>query len=432
VLILVSDDQRADSIGAYGNTIIETPNLDRLAREGSLFHRAVCGNPICTPSRAEIMTGCSGFQNGVVDFGGKIDPSLTRWATAMGNAGYQTWYVGKWHNNGAPHDHGYQATAGWYRGGGGKWWKDQTDHHGRPVTGYRGWIFHSDKGEKLPDLGVGLTGDISAKFADAAIEVIERPRKQPFFLHVNFTAPHDPLHMPTGLEGKYKPREIPLPRNFRSQHPFDHGNFMGRDEVLLPFPRTKKDVQADLAVYYSVVDHMDQQIGRIFAALKSSNQWDNTLVIFTSDHGLAMGSHGLRGKQNMYEHTINVPMIIRGPKVPANRKFDAQMYLRDMYPTVCELTGVPIPKSVTAKSVVPVLNGKAQRVHEFTYCYFRKFQRMIRTDRWKLIHYPEVGKWQLFDLTNDPKEITDLIDSEKHIDVRDRLTKMLKKQMENE
>ncbi|MFT5522678.1 MAG: choline-sulfatase [Pirellulaceae bacterium] len=123
VLVLVSDDQRADSIGAYGNKIIETPNIDRLAREGSFFTRAVCGNPICTPSRAEIMTGCSGFRNGVVDFGGTIDPALTKWAQATQNAGYQTWYVGKWHNDATPHDHGYQATKGWYRGGGGKWYE---------------------------------------------------------------------------------------------------------------------------------------------------------------------------------------------------------------------------------------------------------------------------------------------------------------------
>lgn len=408
VVFILTDDQRPDTIHALGNPHISTPNLDQLVRDGAVFTRALSPNPICTPSRAEILTGCSGFRNGVLGFGGAIDPRLVTWPQAMRAAGYDTCYVGKWHNNGRPSTHGYGEAYGLFTGGGGKWWKPQVDAHGRPVTGYRGWVFQTDAGKKFPERGIGLTPDISVKFADAALEAIRQRRERPFFLHVNFTAPHDPLLMPPGCKGKYDPSTIPLPKNFLPAHPFDHGNLHGRDERLLPWPRTARDVREDLAVYYAVISHMDEQIGRIVAALRAGGQWDNTLLVFTSDQGLAMGSHGLRGKQNMYDHTLGVPMIFHGPGIPRGRRFDAQMYLRDIYPTVCDLVGVPVPKSVGARSVVPVLRGKSESVHEHVFGHFGKFQRMLRTDRWKLIHYPQIGRWQLFDLRADPLELHDL------------------------
>jgi arylsulfatase A-like enzyme len=188
----------------------------------------------------------------------------------------------------------------------------------------------------------------------------------------------------------------------------------GRDELLSPFPRTKNDVQDELAVYYAVVEHLDEQIGRIVAALKSSGQWENTLLVFTADHGLAIGSHGLRGKQNMYEHTIGVPLIVCGPGIPAGKRLAAPIYLRDLYPTVCELAGVPIPKSVEAQSQAAVIRGTASRVHDEVYTYFMNFQRAIRTDRWKLIHYPHLTRDQLFDLESDPDELHDLSADSQH------------------
>ncbi len=408
VLVLVTDDQRPDTIAALGNSIIQTPNLDLLARSGSVFTRAICAYPICTPSRAEILTGCSAFRSGVMDFGRKINPDLVSWATAMRDAGYQTCYVGKWHNSGRPSTHGYTETRGLFCGGGGRWWKDQVDHHGREVTGYRGWIFQTDDRKLFPEQGIGLTPDISSKFADAAISLIEEDLGKPFFLHVNFTAPHDPLLMPPGYEGKYDPDKIPLPKSSLPRHPFDHGNFEGRDEKLLPWPRTSKDVREDLAVYYAVISHMDEQVGRVLDALKKTGKWDNTIIAFSSDHGLAMGSHGLRGKQNMYEHTIGVPFILCGPRIPAGKRFTAQTYLRDLYPTICDLAGVPIPESVEGRSLLPVLSGKVDSIHPHVFGYFRNFQRMIRTDRWKLIHYPHINRYQLFDLEADPWELRDL------------------------
>lgn len=425
VLLIVSDDQRPDTIHALGNQFIHTPALDSLVRQGMTFTRAIAPNPLCVPSRAEIMTGCDGFRNRVGVFGSTMNPNLTRWADCMRDAGYHTWYVGKWMNDGRPINRGYEQSDGLFASGGAKWMQPQVDHHGRPVTGYRGWVFQDDAGNKFPEKGVGLTPEIDKEFADAAIRFIKRKPQDPFFLHVNFTAPHDPLLMPPGYEGRYDPEKIPLPPNFLPRHPFDHGNFEGRDELLLPWPRTSKDVRADLAVYYAVISHMDEQVGRILEALAQTGQRDETIVIFTSDQGLAMGSHGLRGKQNMYEHTVGTPLIWNGPGIPKGKRTDAQCYLRDLYPTVCELVGIDIPETVQGHSLVPVIRGEEESIYSCVFGHFRNVQRMIRTDRWKLIHYPKIDMFQLFDLASDPYELNNLADNPRHADVgkqlRDRL-----------
>jgi len=427
LLVLVSDDQRPDTIAARGNPMIKTPHLDALVKRGVTFTRAVCANPICTPSRAEILTGSSGFRNGVLDFGGKIRPGTPLWAVTMKRAGYRTGYVGKWHNDGRPSERGYDETPGLYRGGGGRWAVPTFDWNGRPVTGYRGWVFQSDdRRTKHPERGVGLTPNISADFADAAIGFLKKRTEQPFFLHVNFTAPHDPLLMPFGYENQYDPAKMPAPKNFLPRHPFDHGNFRGRDERLFEWPRTKTMVRDELAVYYAVITHLDAQIGRIIAALKQSGRLENTIVIFTSDHGLAVGSHGLRGKQSMYEHTIGVPLVLAGPGIPKNRRVNAQCYLRDLFPTTCALAGVPIPKAIDGRSLKPVLDGKAESVYPHVFGYFRKFQRMIRTDDWKLIHYPHLDRWQLFHLKTDPHELTNLAGRKKYVEVQKDLSAKLR------
>src|SRR5690606_31376086 len=135
---------------------------------------------------------------------------------------------------------------------------DPRDWSGRPATGYRGWLFQDDQGKMFPERGVGLTPDISSRFADAAIEFLERKPERPFFLHVNFTSPHDPLLLPPGYEDRYAADNLPLPPNFLPEHPFDHGNLKGRDELLFRFPRTPEEVRAELAAYYAVISYMDE------------------------------------------------------------------------------------------------------------------------------------------------------------------------------
>ncbi len=415
ILLIVTDDQRPDTIHTLGNRIIQTPNLDRLVKNGTVFTQAHSPHPLCVPSRAEILTGTSGFTNGVLMPGkSKLNFDLVTVAEVLRAAGYCTCYVGKWHTAGRPSTHGYEETVGLFSSGGGKYWKDKKDYKGMAVTGYRGWIFQTDDRKLFPEKGVGLTPDISEEFADAAIEFIKRKPERPFFLHVNFTAPHDPLYFPTGYKNKYQPDKMPLPPNFLPKHPFDHGNLKGRDEKLLPWPRTPEAIRKNLAVYYAVISHLDEQVGRIVQALGQTGQDENTLIIFTSDHGLAGGSHGLMGKQNMYAHTVIVPLIFAGPGIPEGQQREALVYLRDLYPTICESAGAKIPSSVEGKSLLPVLQGKAEKVYDRLFCYFSDSQRMIRDREWKLIHYPKIDRYQLFHLSQDPHEMTNLADSPKH------------------
>lgn len=425
ILFLVADDQRPDTIAALGNPHIRTPHLDRLVRTGMAFTRAVCAYPLCVPSRAEILTGATGLRNGVFPpQGTQLDRTLATLPRTLRAAGYRTWYVGKWHTTGRPSTHGYDECDGLFSSGGGPA-PPGVDGQGREITGYRGWVFQTDDRRLFPEKGIGLTPAISEAFADAAIRFLQRKPDRPFFLHVNFTAPHDPLLMPPGHEGMYDATALPLPPNYLPEHPFDHGNLRGRDELLLPWPRTPELVRRELALYYAVLTHLDTQVGRILDALEASGQAANTVVVYTADHGLAIGSHGLRGKQNMYDHTVGVPLVVRGPGVPRDRRTAAQVYLRDLFPTFCDLAGTAVPATVDGKSFLPVLAGKADTFHPQVFCYFMDVQRMVRDDRWKLIHYPKIRRYQLFDLANDPHERKDLAQEASHAGRRDALRRQL-------
>ena len=423
ILFIISDDQRPDTIGALGNTLIETPHLDTLVKQGTTFTRAICANPLCVPSRAEILTGSTGFRNGVHPPVNMPDLSSPTWPGIMARAGYRTFHVGKWMIAGRPSTRGYQESLGLFASGKRPEWP-QFDSAGRVVTGYRGWMFQTDDRTLNPDLGIGLTYDISSKFANAAIEFIKRDSDAPFFLQVNFTAPHDPLLDPPNWLDKYPETSIPLPANFKRKHPFDHGNLQGRDERLNSIPRKKADIRRDLATYYRVISDMDEQIGRILSALAESGKTENTLIIFTSDHGLALGSHGLMGKQNMYEHSIAVPLIFKGPMIPTSESRDAQCYLRDLFPTVCDYCGIEIPTEVEGTSLMPVLDGSLEEVHQFVIGYYNDKQRMIRMGAWKYIYYPAINKEQLFHLATDPNELKDLSNH--------KLTQQLKAQLREE
>ncbi len=448
ILFIVSDDQRPDTVHALGNTYIDTPHLDRLVTRGSTFTRAIAANPVCISSRSEILTGATGFRNGASPFGAVMKPEMAFLGDVLRKAGYITWYSGKWMNDGSPKTRGYDETSALYVSGEtGRTIKATYPkaYNGVEVTGYGDWVFKSNNGKTESEKGIGLTPITDRHIADGAIALIQRRPDRPFFLHVNFTAPHDPRHFPPGYEKKYDPAAIPLPPNFLTEHPFDHGNAGQRDEKLLPVPRNPDEVKAEIAAYYALISHMDEQIGRIVEALRATGQEQNTIIIFTSDQGLAIGSHGLLGKQNMYEHTIGVPLILAGPGIPQNRRFAAQTYLRDMFPTLCDMVGAPIPKSVEGRSLVPVLKGSVKEIYPEVYAYWHissgrsakmaaetgspvelPIERMVRTDRWKLIHYSHLQRYQLFDLVNDPHELKDLSAVSEHQGIKADLQRKLR------
>ncbi len=414
IVAILADDMRADCVGALGHPVVKTPHLDALIRDGCTFTRAVAAYPVCVASRAELLTGTTAFRNGVTYRGLAIERSLPAWATTLRTGGYQTWFSGKWHNDGEPRSRGYEDTRGLFSAGSGENSPQLPDHAGRVPTGYVGWTFKTNTGEVDRSHGVGLTRDTDRLIADAAIEFIGRKTAQPFFLHVNFTAPHDPRIAPRGFENAYDPRRIPLPPAFRDRHPFDHGNETGRDELLLPKPLQEQAVREELAVYYACIANVDAQVGRIVRALRERGSLDRTVILFGSDQGLALGSHGLLGKQNLYEHTFRIPLIARGPGIAQGHRTAADAYLRDLFPTTCELAGVPVPPTVEARSLVPLLGGGSVPVHPFVVGYYTNTQRCLREGDWKLIHYLQADRTQLFDLGQDPLELTDLAADPRH------------------
>jgi arylsulfatase A-like enzyme len=412
VLFIVADDLRADVTSVYGGPV-KTPHLDALAARGCVFTRATCGYPICHVSRTEMITGRSLVAEASASKGGAVSfaPQWAVWPEVMRQSGWHTVFSGKWHVQGTPWTRGYAETSGLFSSGGAKGIKVTLPESatGRKVTGYTGWTFKTNENKPLLDFGVGLMPDTDEHIADGAIRAIRAQTGKPLFIHVNFTATHDPLHWPRGMENLHKAADIVLPENFRPQHPFDHGNINGRDELIVPAPRTAEDVQRERAVYYTLLENLDAQVGRMLQALKEQGTIGHTLIIFTSDHGLALGSHGLMGKQNQYEHTANVPLILAGPGIPEGKRITAQCALRDLFPTVCDMVALPVPSSVQGLSLAPVLKGEKEAVHDAIFGYFSDSQRMIRTnDGWKLIWYPKIARTQLFHVTEDPLELRDL------------------------
>jgi arylsulfatase A-like enzyme len=202
-----------------------------------------------------------------------------------------------------------------------------------------------------------------------------------------------------------------LPPNYLPDHPFDNGELRVRDENLLPHPRTEQAVLGELAAYYGMISEVDAQIGRILDALEANGQLDNTVIVFAGDNGLAVGSHGLLGKQNLYEHSVRVPLILAGPNIPRGEQRDALAYLFDVFPTLVEIAGLATPPTVTGENLLPVVRGTHEGGREYAYFGYRNLQRAIRTkDDWKLISYyvNDEQHTQLFNLSEDPCETHDL------------------------
>ena len=196
-----------------------------------------------------------------------------------------------------------------------------------------------------------------------------------------------------------------------------------RDEVLAPFPRTPEIVQQHIADYYGMITHMDAEMERVLSTLEATGHLENTIIIYTADHGLAVGQHGLLGKQNLYSHSIRVPSIFVGPGVPEGVTVDALTYLYDVFPTVCDLTDVECPDTTEGCSLVPLMNSSAETVRATVFAAYRDIQRAVSDGRWKLIRYyvsKETGAGtncvQLFDLAQDPWETTNLADLPEYTD----------------
>ncbi len=395
ILFLFADDQRADTIAAHGNPHIQTPNLDKLVAAGFSFRGNYIfgGNSgaVCMPSRAMLMSGRTWFHVDNSLKNARLLPEL------LGENGYVTFGTGKWHNGEPSWLRAFQRGRNVFFGG-------MADHTKVPVKdlGPDGKLTPARTGEKFS----------SELFADAVIEFLRsQDGSKPFFAYVAFTAPHDPRMPPDTFRESYYRNPPPLPANFLPQLPFDNGMMRGgRDENLAPWPRTAKVVRDQLAEYYGMITHLDGQVGRILDALKQTGLADNTLIIYAADNGLALGSHGLLGKQNVFEHSMRVPLIVAGPGIPAGKSTRAFTYLLDVFPTLCDVVGIPCPPDLEGQSLRPLWEGKKDRVRDSVFLPFLQIQRAVRDERWKLICYPKISHLQLFDLQTDPDERTNLVE----------------------
>lgn len=426
IVVILTDDQRWDTIRALGNQAIRTPHLDGLVTAGTVFRNAcIMGGTqpaVCCPSRNMLMTGRSLFRIGG-SCGETIPPEQVTLPEAMRANGYLTYHVGKWHQDTASFHRSFcdgarifGFTPGWYVQYGGHW--NVAVHDFDPTGQYppdAGYLLAADKKTPMP-LTPGLGGVHSSEmFSDAAISFLdrqaERGNRDPFFLYLAYVAPHDPRQSPQDYERRYDGCNLSVPPNYLERHPFDNGEFSIRDELLEAWPRRPHAICRHLADYYACIEHLDAQIGRVLEVLQKHAMRENTIIVFASDNGLGIGSHGLMGKQNLYEHSLRIPLIFAGPGIPAGQRRDDCCYLHDTFPTLCELVGCPTPSSVESTSLASAMGGTAPAGPRTLYHAYRGVQRAVRSGPYKLIEYvTESGRHtQLFNLDADPYEKENLV-----------------------
>ena len=409
ILFMIADDHRHSALGALGTEAVRTPTFDRLIAEGICFTQAhIMGSTsgaVCMPSRGMLMTGRNLF-----DTPDPLPDDIPLLPELLAEHGYTTYATGKWHNR-----RGSYARA--FNSGGRVFFGGMSDQYAVPVHDF------DPSGVYDPESAYIADGFSSTIFSDDMVKFLNTrgpDDDEPFFAYISFTSPHDPRTAPPPYGKMYDPEDIALPPNFLPEHPFDIGVRDIRDELLEDYPRTEAEVKHHIADYYGMISHMDMEIGRILDTLDARGLRENTIVIYTADHGLGLGQHGLMGKQNLYDHSMRIPLIMRGPGIPVGIRSQALLYLLDLYPTLLELAGVSVPATSAGHSLTAVLS-------ELTYMHRRQifsayqsvfghprgapYQRSIKDERNKLIETVVDGTvtWQLFDLQADPWETRNLI-----------------------
>ncbi|MBK1853524.1 sulfatase-like hydrolase/transferase [Verrucomicrobiaceae bacterium 5K15] len=438
ILFIFADDMAVNTIRSLGNTEVKTPNLDRLVNGGTVFTHAYNSGAwhgaVCVASRTMLQTGLQVWDAKNTE--SKLDTEFLQkkrfWPQLLEKQGYETWFAGKWHVGSSSgkdklakgaFNHTANIRAGMPRPKGKSGYnrpKSKDDH------GWKPW----DKSNE----GFWRGGKHwSEVLADDGEEFIAQAAKsdKPFFMMLAFNAPHDPRQAPKEYCDMYPYDKIQVPENFLPEYPHEIcSNRNLRDERLAPFPRTPYAIQVHRSEYYALISHMDAQIGRILDALIKSGKADNTYIIFTADHGLACGEHGLMGKQNMFDHSVRVPWVIVGPDIPKAKKISSPIYLQDVMATTLEIGGAEKPGHVRFESVLPHIKGEG-KVRETIYGAYMDKQRMVTTQKHKLIRYPQIDVELLFDLEKDPHEISDVSKDPAYAAVLKDMQKRLAEQMKD-
>ena len=447
VLLIYTDDHRYTGVHALGKQPVQTPYLDQLVEEGIAFTNTYLmgsfSGATCIPSRAMLLTGRDLFS--IQGMGHTIPESHTMLGEAFMDAGYHAHHIGKWHQD-------FKSLARSFNSGGKVAGKPRylVDQYRMPFTDWQadgnytedhGYLLEYDdqgaikrrpltKDDQRGPIGTEETGPhVSEVLADEAIHFLKKHHeKQPFFMYLAFPTPHDPRQAPQKYYDMYPVEELELPPSYMPQHPFDNGHIVLRDELLAPWPRTPQIAKKHLSEYYAIISHLDAQIGKVVMTLKENDLYQNTLIIMAGDSGLGVGNHGLLGKQNIYdEDGVHIPFILSGGLVSRQdhgRRIHALSYIHDIMPTLCELVGIPVPKTVIGKSLAPVIRGEIDQIRDYTFHAYRQHQRAFRMGDYKLIEYvraPDSHRdrgdfiagsrvTQLFNVSEDPWETLNLAD----------------------
>lgn len=425
-LFMIADDHRFSALSGLGNEAVQTPTFDQLMADGTTFtHAHIMGSTsdaVCMPSRGMLMTGRNVFSTP-----DPLPEDVPLLPELLWQNGYTTFGTGKWHNRPETFAHCFSTGGKVFFGG-------MSDDQ------YAFTVHNFDPTRAYDEHSVEIVDTFSTTlFADEAIDFLNQhdADTEPFFAYVAFTSPHDPRTPPEPYASMYNPDEIQLPPNYMTAHPFDLGINTIRDEMLAAQPRNDAEVRQHIADYYGMISHMDDEIGRILQTLDDRGLRDNTIVIYTSDHGLSVGQHSLMGKQNVYDHSMRIPLIMRGPEIEAGRRTDALCYLFDLFPTICERASMPLPTTNEGHSLNALLNGYTDVHRQSVFAAYQNIfghpadephQRMVRGRRYKLIesHLNGVITTQLFDMVDDPYETNNLRHERRYVNVLQRLQKRLR------
>jgi len=437
VLFIISDDLTSTALGCYGNKVCQTPNIDKLATEGTLFTKAYCQATICGPSRASIMFGYYPYASKATGYTSgreKVGPDKDSWAQYFRKKGYRSARVSKVFHMGVPTDiapgkDGADDPASWDEAynspgpeskapGKGETLQNNPGGHKKGAAGGNRFSVVEAEGDDL----VHSDG----KTAKKAAELIHKYKgiEKPFFLAVGFVRPHVPLVAPKKYFTPYAVDQMVLP-------PKIPGDF----DDIPPTPgnrRTSHNLQMDIGqqkrltrAYYASVSYMDAMTGKVLQALEDTGQRDNTIVIFTSDHGYHLGEHDLWSKVSIHEESAIVPLIIH---VPGKKSAVCHSFveLLDLYPTISSLCGLPVSPHLQGKDISRMFDDPATKVRSAILSSGKG--RLYRTNKWAFLNYGKSG--ELYDMEKDPKQYTNLIDNPEYSDVLANLKTQLAAKLE--
>jgi arylsulfatase len=436
ILLILCDEMRWDCLGVAGNEVIQTPNLDRLAGRGVLFENAYSTSPLCIPARAQLLTGRPCWETGVWGLGDELSPSTRTFAHALSEHGHFTGAVGKMHFRGIGGDadirgpHGFQELVlseevlpddlleqdDYWR---------YLDRHG---YGHLGKYAH---GIRSPDhFEMGYRAQTSALpnehfdttwTGDEAVAMIERNAGRPFCICCSFVKPHFPCELPNDYPCPYEADDIPFRDSFDSDPDYSQEPFA----VLADIQRSTREsgwleegsMRQFAACYYANVTLIDVQVGRLVGALERLGILDDTLIVFTSDHGEALGERGMVGKMSYYDESTRVPMVVAGPQVSSPGTNDHRpVILEDICPTIVEAAGARCDESMVGESILPLLGDRNQPGRDAVYGIMggslhldhSAAHSFVRVGDWKYMYQFDGGREKLYNLGDDPVELHDL------------------------